>query len=147
MWNLVEYWKKMSKLCNLIKIVKFGQNFEIWLKLWNSAKIAIFSQNCEIWSKLFISRTIALGVEGYWWLHGLWKQRISLVSAPNRSSSVYPGLLHTKVTAADTFSNFSDWPTRVKITYYCGILSQPMHITECTLYNCTVKQASSTEVQ
>ena len=33
------------KIVTLVKIVKLGQNWEIWSKLWS------FGQNCEIWSK------------------------------------------------------------------------------------------------
>ena len=60
--------------------------------------------------------------------------------ALDRSSSVYPGLI---MPSAATFSNFSGWPMRVKITYYYGILSQPMRkqITKFWLYSeCTTEQ-------
>ena len=40
-----------SKSWNLVKILKLGQNLEIWLKSWNLVKILKFGQNSEIWSK------------------------------------------------------------------------------------------------
>ena len=43
----------LVKLWNLVKIVKFGWNCEIWLKLWNLAEIVKFGWNCEIWLKLW----------------------------------------------------------------------------------------------
>ena len=51
--------------------------------------------------------------------------------------------LSWSITYNPVFSNFSDWPMRVKITYYYGILSQPMRkeITKFWLYSeCTTEQ-------
>ena len=55
-----EIWSKFwnlveiwSKFWNLVKILKFGQNFEVWLKFWNFVKILKFGQNFEILSKFW----------------------------------------------------------------------------------------------
>ena len=37
----------------MVKIVKFGQNCEIWSKLWNLVDIVKFGQNSEIWSEFW----------------------------------------------------------------------------------------------
>ena len=39
------------KFWNLVKILKFGWNFEIWFKFWNLVKILKFGWNFDIWSK------------------------------------------------------------------------------------------------
>ena len=57
LWNLVEIVKFgwnceiWLKLWNLVEFVKFGWNCEIWSKLWNLVEIVKFGWNCEIWSK------------------------------------------------------------------------------------------------
>ena len=47
----------------LVKIVKIGQNCEIWPKLLLLGWETTFGQSCEIWSKLCKIALDAVGVE------------------------------------------------------------------------------------
>ena len=54
-----------SKLWNLVKIVKFSQHFEIWLKFWNLVEILKFGQNFWIWIEILKFGQIS---QNFWFL-------------------------------------------------------------------------------
>ena len=58
------------KLWNLVNIVKFGRNSEIWLKFWNLVKILKFGQNSEIWLKFW--NLVKIQKFGMVWYEFVW---------------------------------------------------------------------------
>ena len=58
-WNLVEILKFgrdseiWSRFWNLVEILKFGGNSEIWLRFWNLVEILKFGRDSEIWSRFW----------------------------------------------------------------------------------------------